>query len=361
MDIPASRIASLLGETADNIRHIDSRAYTTQAAIRLPAAVDDLTKIYLDEPDHWATLRNRQHSEVYGQSRRRLEALTAQIETIRTHCQDNLPAGYKQLKRLLPFIVSAKRPEALRVKSLLEENLSWFAVHLGLAHSAYSYAQSAMSGRRQCYDDSLGYKEHLIAYARMALIASNALLLSHRPVEAILTLDLAYHAKFAAGERLGSEWYRQLATALLQHRSFDHLAKRLYDKSGEEMQRSSEISHSLSIRMNRDRQQSLLNPAKGLEPSLELVKEVETVFGKHSLEHVMAVNWFAATAFHLDSGVAKVNGQEFLQDATTKTSPFEHQQTVSQLLLITPALALSKDAKDAWLRFALYENTARNK
>lgn len=361
LDIPTSRLAALLGESADNIRHIDSRSYKTKATLPLPAGVNDLANIYLDDPEQWARLRGNQQSDLYGQSKKRLEALAAKIEDIRALYQNDLPAGYRELKRLLSQIVSAKRMEALRVKSLLEENLGWFAVHLGLAHSAYAHAHSAMRNRRQCYDDSLGDKEHLIAYARAGLIASNALLLSHKAAEAMLILDFAYRAKQAAGERLGSEWYRQLATALLQHKVYDSLATKLYDKAGEEMRRRGEYSNPLSIRMNRDRQRSLLNPVKSLEQSLELIKQAQVVFGQYSLEHVMAINWSAASAFMLDSNIAIQNAQELLQDISTKVLPFEHQQTVSKLLLITPALPLSKQAKDAWLRFALYENAASDK
>src|SRR2546423_5488824 len=74
LDVPASRIASVLNETADNIRHLDSRSYEAEEKVSLPVPVGDLATVYLDDPDHWAVLRNKQQPEVYGQSKHRLDA-----------------------------------------------------------------------------------------------------------------------------------------------------------------------------------------------------------------------------------------------------------------------------------------------
>lgn len=361
LDVPASRIATLLGESADNIRHLDSRSYVTDEEIHLAHSVGKLAKTYLADAGHWTALRIKQRGQVYGQSKQRLENLVEMIAATRTQHERDLPTGFAALRRLLPYVGNATTLETLKVKSLLEENLSWFAAHMGLSRSAYQYATAAMNHCKQCYDESLGDKEHLIAYARAALIASNALLLSHKPAEAMLTLNLAYEAKFAAGEPLGSEWYRQLATALLQHQGYDHLASKLYDKAGEEMQRQKECAHPLSIQMNRDRQQSLLRPVKKFEQAQELVTQTETTFGQYSLEHMMSCNWAAAAAFELDDQQATNYASELLHSVMSQPLSFEHQKTVTRLLLITPDLPLRGPAKDSWLRFALYENTARSK
>lgn len=173
------------------------------------------------------------------------------------------------------------------------------------------------------------------------------------------TLALVYEAKMAAGDPPGSEWYRQLATALLQYGSHDSLAHKLYDKAGIEMDR--EAAHPLMSRMNRERQQNLLSLHSGWEKALDLIADTKTTFGAFSLEHVMAMNWAAAVGFNLDSPSAVRHCQELLQGMAKRSLPFVHQGTVTKLLSITPDLKLNAELTNIWIRFALYQNAGRNK
>jgi hypothetical protein len=350
LDVPASRVAHALGETADNIRHIDVRSYEEAQEISLPVSITDV----------FSTPRSRfDPSDI---SKNKLEELEEEIQSIRkVHGTAHLASGYQKLRKLLPYVSIAQRPYVVRVRSVLEENLAWFSCHLGFAQTAYFYAEEAMNHRTECYRRSSLAKEHLTAYARIALIASNALRISHRPLMAMEVLNAAYEAKFTAGEAVGSEWYRQLATALFQLRIHDDLARKLYLKAGREMESSGEYSNPVSVQMNCNRQQNLLNPNSGWENGLEVVASVKTAFGEFSLEHVMAINWAAAAGFALDSHDATQLTQELLLPLIGRNLPFEHQGTATKLLSITPKLNLRGDILDRWIRFALYQNAARSK
>lgn len=281
----------------------------------------------------------------------------------------DLVGGFSALRELTPYLSRVAHPSALRTRATLEENLAWFATHLGLATTAYKHATAAMEYRRKCYDGSFGNRSHLVAYASSGLIASNSLLISYRPrdatspyrpLEAILILNDVYQAKAAAGEDLGSEWFRQLATALLQHGNHDSLAHKLYDKAGQELEKNSGCDL-VTIHMNRERQQDFLDPRAGWERALDLIAETEKKFGELSLEHAMATNWAAAVAFNLDSPSVIREGQELLRRLATLNLPFAHQGTITKLLSITPELKLNAEFRDLWLRFALYQNAARDK
>jgi hypothetical protein len=359
LDVPATRIAYALGETADNIRHLDTRASEDDSEILLPASIEDLAVQY-------QTMSQEKPSGARGRlmgsikERRRMEALEDEVTRIREeHGTADLVSGFRQLRTLLPYVSNVSQPHALRVRAALEEQIGWFAGHLGLASTAYQHAKSAMEYRRTCYGSSFGNRGHLLAYASSGLIAANSLLISRRPKEAMNTLALIYEAKSAAAETPGSEWYRQLATALLQYGSNDSLAYKLYDKAGFEMEREAALP--VMSRMNRERQQNLLLPHLGWEKALDLIADAKTAFGEFSLQHVMVMNWAAAVGLHLDSPSAIQHCQELLQGMAKRNLPFAHQGTVTKLLSITPDLKLNPELTDIWIRFALYQNAARNK
>jgi hypothetical protein len=355
LDIPASRIAATLGETADNIRHIDSRFDDGWSEVLLPVRISDLPH---RDRSAFASKSEREAFE----STTRLEDLQREIAEIRQeHGPSDLAAGYKKLRNLVPRVSSACRPHALRVRAELEGNIAWFSTHLGLAQTSYFYAKEAMEHWSNLYSLSSVNKGNLIAYADAALIASNSLLISRRPQTAIRVLDLTYRAKFAAGEGLDSEWYRQLGTALLQWGGYDQLARKLYLRAGQELELKGGYSHPASIQMNRDRQQNLLNPKSGWERALALIADTTKTFGEFSLEHVMAINWAAAVGFGLDSRGAGQRAQELLNELIGRNLPFEHQGTVTKLLSMTPQLKLKGDILDRWIRFALYQNAAISK
>jgi hypothetical protein len=355
LNIPASKIAATLGETADNIRHIDSRFDDGWSEVLLPARISGLP-----HRDRSAFASNSERAA--SESTTRLEDIQREIEQIRQEDGPaDLAAGYKKLRNLLPRVSSAVRPQALRVRAELEGNIAWFSTHLGLAQTSYFYAKEAMEHWSNLYSLSSLNKGNVISYADAALIASNSLLISRKPQAAIRVLDLAYRAQFAAGQGLHSEWYRQLGTALLQWGGYDQLARRLYLRAGQELELKGGYSHPVSIQMNRDRQQNLLNPKSGWERALALIADARKTFGQFSLEHVMAINWAAAVGFELDSRGASQRAEELLHELIGRNLPFEHQGTVTKLLSMTPHLNLKGDLLDRWIRFALYQNAAISK
>jgi hypothetical protein len=355
LNIPTSRIAAALGETADNIRHLDSRFDDSIPKVLLPVQISDL-------PHRGRSAFASKSERAASESTIRLEDLQREIEQIRQeHGPADMAASYKKLRNLLPRVSSAVRPHALRVRAELEGNIAWFSTHLGLAQTSYFYAKQAMEHWNNLYSLSSINKGIVVAYADAALIASNCLLISRKPQAAIRVLDLTYRAKFAAGEDLGSEWYRQLGTALLQWGGYDQLARKLYLRAGQELELKGGYSHPASIQMNRERQQNLLNPKSGWERALALIADARKTFGEFSLEHVMAINWAAAVGFELDSRGAGQRAQELLHELIGRNLPFEHQGTVTKLLSMTPQLKLKGDILDRWIRFALYQNAAISK
>lgn len=290
-----------------------------------------------------------------------MDALEDEILRIRAqYGTASLAAGLNELNALRPQVGKVAHPSALRARATLEENIAWFATHLGLSTTAFEHAKAAMEYRKKCYEASLGKRGHLVSFARAGLVASNSLLLSSKPLEALVILNQIYQAKAAAGEPLGSDWFRQLATALLQHGDHDDLVRKLYLRSGEEVERESGLD-SVAIRMSGDRQWNLLNPSLGWERALELASDVRFRFGALSLEHVMAMNWAAAVGLKLDSAPIEDLAQELLTSLSACNAPFAHQGTITKLLSITPSLKLGNQVKDRWVRFALYQNFARNK
>jgi hypothetical protein len=127
------------------------------------------------------------------------------------------------------------------------------------------------------------------------------------------------------------------------------------------MQKVIERSDSPLVLMNCDRQQNLLVPSAGWEKALNLLAITKKSFGEFSLQHVMATNWAAAVGFCLDSPTVIRQSQELLSGLMKLNLPFVHQGTITKLLSITPELKLSAELRDIWVRFALYQNAAKNK
>jgi hypothetical protein len=171
-----------MGETPDNIRHLDARAEDATGVL-LPAAISDLALQFMrNSQDKPVGRRGRLSSS--SKKEKRMDALEDEVLRIKEdYGIADLVSGFNELRALLPNVSKVSQPHAVRVRACLEENLSWFAAHLGLAATAYRHAKSAMEYRRICYNNSFGTRAHLLAYASSGLNASNSLLISYRPKE----------------------------------------------------------------------------------------------------------------------------------------------------------------------------------
>lgn len=361
MDVPTDKLAKLFQTSPANIRQVSSRQYTestkVEAAVPISAALAD----YANE-QKWAELRRKSGPRVAPAQRRKLLMLEENI--VKTFSKyvatQEFLAGARVLTLYVPFVANATNPEVLRLRALLHENIGWFYTHSGRSESSGAYALEAMRSAAAAFDESLGDRRYLVQFSESALIVANSLLNARQPQRALILLNEADAANKARREPIGSEHYRQRATALFQMQQDDE-AKKLYVQAREAgLAEPSELSD-LDLEMSSGRQRYILDPATGLEPAMDLASRAESYFGFRSLQHAMTVHWETATALCTDSSGNIRRCFEHLRSVSPALDRFGHEATVNFLLSITPDLQLSKTNQNRWVRFLLYENAFRTK
>lgn len=349
LDVPASRLAGIFNTTSDNIRHIDSRAYSAIQASFAPPLLDgdDRQLLKLSEARRLAQVRrNLQGIRLRSKADSKLAEETVWAIS-QNHRTAHLKEGYAALRLLLPSTANAQHGHGLYVRLLLQERLGWFALNLNLIDEALVHERAAMELALTAFRESAGEKSYLLRYSEAALIASVCSQKRHNPRASHSFIKAANDAHEAANMVPGSEHLRQFGTALLQLMGHDDRAVRAFNSAVQRMQDKDETSHPVDLRMTGLRQRALLTPARDWDDTQLMVLEVASVYGRQSVQCDVATRFTAAAGFKLNTPSSILVAQGLL--SAQPDSP------LASILAITPELKLRGEALDRWLRFALYE------
>ena len=359
LGVPTDTLARLFQTSSDNIRKVDSRVYEGDS-LGSPPLAKGLLREFADERE-WAVLRKKSPLADKLRSRRRLGAIEKEITDrfAQFAKSEQFSAGARNLRSFLPFVANATRPEVLRLRALVHRHLAWFSVHNGQSERAIKYSREAMRAALAAFDESLGDRRFLKEYTEAALITSNALRISHRTDEVFSVLDEADAAVLAREGKLGSEHYRQRATALFQKGEDEAALKRFQDARYAAEQTGEQ--NPIELQMTSDRQMNVLRPGKGIARAFDLCEGAKQLFGPYSLEYVMTIHWAVAAALSTDSDSETKEAAKLLTEAVPAARQFGHQATTNFLLSITHGLNLPLPKRRFWIRFLLYENSARSK
>ncbi len=345
--VSAVRIAAVLEDTPDNIRHIDRRSYAGQpTSILGPVQLtsEDLTLVRLNEEQRAKQARlNMQGIRI--RTKQDLDAIEAMVwQIVRNHTSIGFEEAYEALLAMLPGVANARYGQARRIKLLIYERLAWFVMPMGETKLALKHARAAMRIAVEAFRESAGDKQYLLRYGEAALVASICLQKQHYPKASIKFIEAADRANEAAGQLPGSEHLRQRGSVFLQlGPGYDDLAKEMLTQAPERMERKNEASHPLDIEMTGLRRMAFIRPQWGWERSVDLANATELAFGKESIQHRVAARSAATVGLKL--------GTQESVDTSLKLLSQDSQNEVSQLLSITPDFGLKDENLERWLRF----------
>jgi len=353
LGVPATRLAGIFGESADNIRHIDKRSGTHHGLRPNPSPLDrvDLALLKLTPDERKAQFR-RNIQGLRLRSKQDLSQVEATVWAIFQNHQDvGLEDGYSALLVILSGVGNARHGQALRVRLLMEEKLAWFALQLEMIEAALAHAEHAMNLAQDAFRESAGVKDYLLRYSEAALVASVCLQKMHRPKRAFNFIRAADEANIAAGEVPGSEHLRQRGASFIHRgRTFDELANRELVRAIERMRRKSEARNPVDLAMIGLRQQAFLNPTWGWDKALELAGDVMSAYGERSMQYRNAAKSAALVGLKLATAEATETSLKLLDMISPAAI-----HGVSNILSITPMLKLADEHRDRWLRFAMNE------
>ncbi len=345
--ISAVRIAAVLEDTPDNIRHIDNRAYAKQpVSILGPVKLteEDVALARLSEEQRAKQARlNMQGIRI--RAKLDLDAIEATVwQIVRNHTSVGFEEAHEALLARLPGVANARHGQARRIKLLIHERLAWFLMPIGETKLALRHAKAAMKIAVEAYRESSGDKQYLLRYGEAALVASICLQKQHYPKASMRFIEEADRANIAAGQLPGSEHLRQRGSVFLQlGPGYDDLAKDMLRQAPERMERKNEARHSLDLDMTGVRRLAFIRPRWGWERSVGLANATELAFGKESLQHRVAARSAATVGLKL--------GTQESVDISLKLLSADAANEASQLLSMTPELGLKNENLDRWLRF----------
>jgi hypothetical protein len=353
LGVSATRLAGIFDESADNIRHIDSRSYRDTPSVSQPEIMeaDDLALLRLTSEERSAQFR-RNIQGLRLRSKQDLDQVESSVWAIfHSHKSIGLAEGYEALLLMLPGIANARHGQALRIRLLMEEKLAWFALPLDRIRIALGHAQRAMGLAVDAFRESAGEKDYLLRYAESALVASICLQKMHQPERAFAFIKAADEANAAAGQLPGTEHLRQRGASYMHMGAkYDDLAERALVRAPKRMKRKNEAQHPVDLAMNGLRQQAFLRPVWGWEKSLELAINVKGVYGEQSMQYAVAAKSAALVGLKLATPEATQTSLKLLAAISSDVS-----RGVGNILSITPELRLSAEDRDRWLRFAMNE------
>jgi len=353
LGVPATRLAGIFGESADNIRHIDKRSRTDPPPHPVPSPLDrdDLALLRLTPDEREAQLR-RNIQGLRLRSKQDLVQVEASVWAIlQSHQNVGVKDGYEALLVMLSGVANARHGQALRVRLLLEEKLAWFALQLEMIEEAFLHGKRAMNLARDAFRESAGVKDYLLRYSEAALVASICLQKMHRPESSFVFIDAADEANISAGQVAGSEHLRQRGASFIHLGvGYDDLAGRAFTRAPKRMRRKNEARNPVDLAMSGLRQQTFLNLTWGWDKALELAGDVMNVYGEQSMQYRNAAKSAALVGLKLATAEATETSLKLL-DAISPAAI----HGISNILSITPMLKLSDEDRDRWLRFAMNE------
>lgn len=357
--VTSERIATLLHTTSGNVRVCASRG-------RLQAEPPQIEPSLIAEPvsgRERALLGIRLHHDYVLPSRtstQHLDSLTEDLSRIiETHRSEyRFGEGIDAVRQLLSRVGYAAGASRIALKARIHEHLSWFHCQRGESESAIRHGLQSVALWRVAYQET-ARRAYADDFSRSVLPVSNACLLAGRPMAARRLLEVARDASACAGKPLGSDHFRQRGVAAFQLGEEDD-SRQCFLQAACAMHDLGEAATAATPLMASDRHICLLTPIN-CDRMMEVREAAKRCFGSGSLEFSMSNNWTAASLLSTDSPSLLSTAMEMLEDNAELASRFGHQQTVTTLLKIAPALGLYPKLRRSYVRRALYENTARNK
>lgn len=350
--IPAPHIASLLEESAANIRKVSERA-------QFPHYID------LVVPAPPVRRPRIRQFLLYGKKRKTVEQLEWKAEeTFNRYASSyQFDEGAQILEGILQQVSAPTNPRRIRLQARIHHHIAWFSIQQGKVKSALSHGLFSMDLSRDAYRNSWD-KADLNRYVETALIVSMAAHLSaegHSMAEthSLAILWLAKEAAEAAGNPRGSEHFRQRGSALF-HLGNEEQARKSFLTAMEKAREKGEARDENHVQMIGNRFLNLFGKTPDWDGAQELLSKVEQTFGKRSLEYAINVNYTIAAGFLTKDPIIEKDALEILSSNTALIDPFGRQATVSKLLSITPELNLNADQKSRWIKQALRANALRN-
>jgi tetratricopeptide (TPR) repeat protein len=357
--VSTERLASLLGTGRNHIRQLKFRGKTPLSFYSVNASLEDLLKRPGLGMRKRLGLRLEPDTVILrGKSKTKIENLEAELDSIHAEfgTSGRFAEGAARLKSLLCEPGHPASVIWIRFMARLHRHRAWFLVHSGCSTSAFEEAKIALDLSNIAYQEKVDARD-LRQLGDTCLIASNACLLGGDAVTSLKLLNLAGQASDCVGDIRGSEQYRQLGTAYFQLGADDQ-AKKSFEQATEAMKVKGEARNEAQLRMTGDRHLTLIGQPD-LDTALGILAQVESDFPPGSLEHVMSLNWAAATGLSTDSPSGHQRAQELVDKSLTLSARFGHQATRARLLSLTPELGLAQRFRRDWIRRALYENAFR--
>jgi hypothetical protein len=299
-------------------------------------------------------------AELAGSDSRTLDELETRIPALVAHYRKMYQfvegaAAIRRLREKIGFTGQARR---IRLLAYLHQLESWFLVHTGRTRTALFHANKAMQLSRIAYHDSEDSLD-LRRLIETGLIASHACLLRSEPLWSKKILGVIAGAGEKAGQRMGSDFYRQEGVLYFQKGRFD-LARHSFETSSRLTEKVHPAPDELVLAMTSTRHTNLFRPIQWGKAQ-ELVRSARLRFGTASLEYSMCINWAAACGLATDSPSVRKTAIELLHSPRSLSPEFGFQTTISKLLQISPDLPLSAADRYEWITMVLYENAFRNR
>ncbi len=362
LKVRAMHIASVLGETPENIRQLTRRTRAYGAAEQpLALEEDDIELLDLNDAQRGAEAKRRTQG-VRIRTKHDLDLTERDVWAIfQNHQAVGLKEGYDALLLVRPCVAHARHADALRVRLLIEEKLAWFAQALGDTQQAFIYARAAMSLALDAFRESGGEKQYLLRYGEAALVASICLQKMHLPALAFPYVRAADEANEAVGQKPGSEHLRQRGAIHLQMGDrYDQDARSEFDRARERMKQKEEANHPVDLKMTSLRQKALIDPGIHWDDAQEMLAEVAQTYGQKSLQYETAARFVAAVGLKFASSESNQTALELL-DSISPVPASGLGSGVPHILSMTPGLGLKGGDLDRWLRFALWETPPSRK
>jgi hypothetical protein len=370
-DIPAKRIAALLAIEEAHARQLAFRGQWRLSQPNIPAVLEDPFRPpsdpfgpVSDELRQHLGVRPRQDSWTVTldlAERRSLEELESLVEQLGAAFWSGVRygAGLARLRSVLQHIGRPAHYRRIRLLARLRYLIAETYAHAGYSSTAIEQAFTSMLLSKAAYDEGSESLD-LERFGSVALLISQSYLLRHDPHRARYYLNLHRDARNRLGLVLGGEYFRQRGTAAFQTGD-DEQARRNYGSAMAALAETVEYGRSKQWYevLNIGTRQMNLAGKVNWDGAQELLRYMLDVLPPGEIHISMNVNWTAACGFATDSPNAIQTARELLERYRHASVGFGHQATVAWLLSLAPDLPMN--IRPAWVRWALYENTFKDR
>lgn len=372
-DLPAKRIAEILGIKNLHARQLAFRGQWRVRRADVPAFLEHPLRPPADPfgevPDGLREkLKIRPNMDSWTvrlnpAGRVRLNVLEDRVEQLGAAFWSGVRHGVG-IDRFREILIEIGRPahyRRIRVLARVRQLLSETYAHAGYSLSAIEQSlTSLLLSRAACHES--GESHDLDQFAKTALILSQAYLLRQEPESAAYYLDLHRDARDRIGAPLGGEYFRQRGVVAFQSgKAFDEEARRNFLRAMTTLAETVEygrVKQHYQVLNIGTRHMNLLGPVD-VDSAFDLVDYMVITLPAGEIPISMNVNWAAACGFSTDSPHAHQDAINLLHQYREASVGFGHQATVAWLLSLTPSLP--RNVWPDWVRYALYENTFRDR